>query len=89
MGVKGDDSASGDLGSEVTSQDKCLWQPLTSYFSTPFVMADSQQLPSSKRTRLAEDGVDEPDYSIPSGGSTAVEAPPSRADKLDHSHAKR
>ena len=52
-------------------------------------MADSQQLPSSKRTRLVEDGVDEPDYSIASGGSTAVEAPPSRADKLDYSHAKR
>ena len=54
------------------------------------VMADSQQLPSSKRTRVAAaDGVDEPDYSVPSGGSTAVEALPRRAEQLDHSHAKR
>ena len=56
-------------------------------FST--VMADSQQVPSSKRTCIAQDGVDEPDYSIPSGGSTAVETLPGRAEQLDHSHAKR
>ena len=56
-------------------------------------MADSRQLPSSKRTRLAGDGVEETDYSIPSGGSgstAVVEAlPSSRVEQLDHSHAKR
>ena len=50
------------------------------------VMADSR-LPGSKRVRLEEDGVDEPDFSIPSG-STAVEVP-SRAEQLGHTHAKR
>ena len=53
-------------------------------------MADSRQLPSSKRTRLAGDGVEETDYSIPSGGTAVVEAlPSSRVEQLDHSHAKR
>ena len=50
------------------------------------VMADSQ-LPGSKRVRLEKDGVDEPDFSIPSG-STSVEVQ-SRAEQLGHTHAKR
>lgn len=52
-------------------------------------MADSQQLPSSKRTRLEGDGVEETDYSIPSGGVVVEALPSSKAEQLDHSHAKR
>ena len=80
--VKGLLWACDNLRSEVISQ-----VPMTTTYQFSSVMADSQQLPGSKRTRIAEGGVEEPDFSIPSG-STAVEAP-SRIEQLEHSHAKR